>query len=71
MANIEVKDIKPAGAELFSSSESYMTELSEDELGISGGATTHPQLSGIQCWREGVTSTCMCTAGPLDTFKAI
>ena len=49
-----------------------MTDLSEDELSISGEATTHPQPSGIQCWREGVTSTCMCTAlSPLETFKAI
>ncbi|NES40915.1 hypothetical protein [Moorena sp. SIO2C4] len=39
MANIEVKNIKPAGAELFADSEGFMNELSSDDLGqIIGGA---------------------------------
>lgn len=32
MAKIKVNDIKPAGAELFDSSESFMNELKNDEL---------------------------------------
>ncbi|NEQ83929.1 MAG: hypothetical protein F6K26_28225 [Moorea sp. SIO2I5] len=32
MANIKVNDIKPAGSELFGDSESFMQELSNDEL---------------------------------------
>ena len=39
MANIEIYELSPAGAELFLDSESYMEEISELELnslGISG-----------------------------------
>ncbi|NEO02037.1 MAG: hypothetical protein F6K50_43690 [Moorea sp. SIO3I7] len=32
MAKIKVKDIKPTGADLFNDSESFMNELSNDEL---------------------------------------
>lgn len=38
MANIEINELKPAGAELFSDSEGFMTELSDSELdNINGG----------------------------------
>lgn len=37
MANIHISDLNSVGFELFSDSESYMMELSEDELGIQGG----------------------------------
>lgn len=37
MANIAILDLKPAGLELFSDSENYMVNLSDDELEISGG----------------------------------
>ncbi len=38
MANIEINDLKPAGAELFSDSEGFMNELSDSELAnINGG----------------------------------
>jgi len=42
MPTIKVADLKPEGYNLFSDSESYMKELSEDELGtgIYGGAST-------------------------------
>lgn len=39
MATIAISDLRPAGAELFMDSESYMKDLSEAELGIEGGAT--------------------------------
>jgi hypothetical protein len=32
MANITISDLRPAGADLFSDSESYMHELTGDEL---------------------------------------
>lgn len=32
MSKITVKNIKPAGSELFADSESFMNELSKDEL---------------------------------------
>ncbi|MGK7943527.1 MAG: hypothetical protein AB4058_03575 [Microcystaceae cyanobacterium] len=38
MANIKVNEINPAGSELFSDSESFMTELDNAELtSINGG----------------------------------
>ncbi|NEP34869.1 hypothetical protein [Moorena sp. SIO3B2] len=37
MANIKVNDIKPAGADLFTDDESFINELSNDELNIVGG----------------------------------
>lgn len=41
MANIEINELKPAGAELFSDSEGFMTELSDSELhNINGGKFT-------------------------------
>ncbi|WP_424100629.1 hypothetical protein [Moorena producens] len=40
MANIEVNDIKPAGADLFEDSQSFLTELKDDEFNkIVGGWT--------------------------------
>lgn len=40
MAKITVSDIKPAGHDLFSDSESYMVDLSENELDTTHGGLT-------------------------------
>ena len=37
MASIKISELRPAGSELFSDSESYISELSEGELDIQGG----------------------------------
>jgi hypothetical protein len=38
MATIKIENLKPTGAELFFDSESFMNELSNDELGhVLGG----------------------------------
>ncbi|WP_424100619.1 hypothetical protein [Moorena producens] len=37
MANITILDIKPAGVELFADSESYLIDLSENQLEVYGG----------------------------------
>ncbi len=37
MATIGISDLKPAGYDLLYDSESYMTDLSKDELEIQGG----------------------------------
>ncbi|NCQ93584.1 MAG: hypothetical protein GPI94_23755 [Microcystis aeruginosa LG13-03] len=51
MANITISDLRPAGADLFSDSESYLTDLTESEtLGTLGGAG-----SITVCW-EGKTT---------------
>ncbi|PSB02212.1 hypothetical protein [Merismopedia glauca] len=41
MATILINDLNPAGYSLFTDDESYLRDLSsDDELSISGGATT-------------------------------
>jgi membrane protein DedA with SNARE-associated domain len=37
MSSIRIADLRPVGYDLFSSSESFMSDLTEDELGIQGG----------------------------------
>jgi hypothetical protein len=37
MAVIKIKDLGAPGSMLFSDSESYLSELTEDELGVAGG----------------------------------
>ena len=39
MANIAISELNPVGFDLFSDSESYMTDLSDNELKTSGGIT--------------------------------
>ena len=40
MANIKISDLRPTGSELFADSESYMAELADSELDVSGGLWT-------------------------------
>lgn len=43
MANINIKDIKPAGTDLFADHESFMHELGTEEMmGIVGGDKVYP-----------------------------
>ncbi|MCU0536236.1 MAG: hypothetical protein MUD14_20305 [Hydrococcus sp. Prado102] len=37
MANITISNLNPVGSELFSDSESYLNQISEEELKIQGG----------------------------------
>ncbi|WP_293114137.1 hypothetical protein [Moorena sp. SIO4G3] len=41
MANIAISDLNPVGANLFDDSESFMMDLSDDQLDVKGG---HPTL---------------------------
>lgn len=55
MATIAINDITPAGLDLLSGSESYMMDLSEDELGLQGGiAWTTVTVSSKPCVSAGV-----------------
>ncbi len=58
MATIKISDLHPVGSELFFDSESYLTELSDDELvGTQGGST-----AGC-AWAAAVWSSGMCAVG--------
>lgn len=52
MANITIFNLYYAGSDLFSDAESYMTELSEAELGIQGGLFSS-SLTIIYSWTRG------------------
>jgi hypothetical protein len=48
MSTIKISDLRPTGSELFSDSESYMSELGDNELDIiNGGAITTPVCISI------------------------
>ena len=68
MAKIKVKDIKPTGADLFDDSESFMNELSNDELeqAMGGRSIIGPVFSiqkSCNCFPTigGTTKTTICT----------
>ncbi len=48
MAKIQVKDIKPNGAELFDDSEGFMDELNEDSVGQLKGGSLLPNITDDQ-----------------------
>ncbi|NEQ08005.1 MAG: hypothetical protein F6K37_19250 [Moorea sp. SIO4E2] len=54
MANIKVNDIKPAGAELFADSETFLYTLSDDSVdyiygGLRSGAVTNSGSCARSC----------------------
>ncbi len=53
MANIKVNDIKPAGAELFGDFESFISDLSDDELTVAGGGVCPPLTRPPECPNPG------------------
>lgn len=42
MTHIKISDLKPAGSSLFSDSESYLKELSNEDLNLQGGFSPSP-----------------------------
>jgi hypothetical protein len=49
MASIKISNLYPAGSELFKDSESFMTELVDNELGSINGGIGIVQYSP-RCW---------------------
>ncbi|MEH1944192.1 MAG: hypothetical protein V7L01_28805 [Nostoc sp.] len=48
MATINIYDLRPTGSDLFSDSESYISELGDSELDIvNGGILTSPVCAAI------------------------
>ena len=41
MANITISDLRPAGADLFSDSESYLHDLTDNELYVTQGGSSY------------------------------
>ncbi|NEO44494.1 MAG: hypothetical protein F6K55_10315 [Moorea sp. SIO4A3] len=61
MAKIKIKDIKPTGADLFKDSESFMNELSNDELEQAmGGGLVRVESVQFSC-------NCLTTTGDTKT----
>ncbi|MDJ0619351.1 MAG: hypothetical protein QNJ63_21845 [Calothrix sp. MO_192.B10] len=74
MANIKVNDIKPAGTDLFADDESFLKELSGDEIGIiSGGIGLEPLLSGNNSNTSNTcnSNTSYTCGGAVDVFQLV
>lgn len=50
MSTIFISDLSPAGLDLFSGSENYINELSDDDLVGINGATGSPCLAASLIW---------------------
>ena len=49
MANIDISDLSPAGADLFLDSESYLNDVTEGEMLIFGGRGNSQYCSYMYC----------------------
>ncbi len=47
MANIAISNLSPSGSDLFDDSESYLQELSEQDLSVQGGVMITPTITTI------------------------
>ncbi len=47
MASIKISELRPAGVELFQDSESFLNEIGEQEMGITGGYTAAISVSVV------------------------
>ena len=70
MANIKVNDIKPAGAELFADSESFMNELSQDETNNVLGGNVLRANGKVQLPSQALCSTVSLAACGNGVLKA-
>ena len=68
MSTISISDLRPTGSDLFSDSESYMSELGDNELvKVNGGST-------LICFRIGYAaarSSQQCAAGIAGAANAV
>ena len=58
MANITISDLHPAGFDLFSSSESFLKDLSESGISINGGFLSDfaPLTSNLVPYTSGISA---------------
>jgi hypothetical protein len=78
MATIKIADLRPVGSEFFSDSESYLTELSDDELvGTQGGSSWACGVAAVYASSPGcaisvvtVTLVTAATYGAYQGYKA-
>ena len=70
MATIKISDLRPAGSDLFSDSESYLSEMSEEEVASTVGGKSSGfcdnlfgglAVAGVSAFA--VASTGVCAAG--------
>ena len=65
MANINISDLRPAGADLFLDSESYLNDLTEGEMLVTGG-----QRASQHVHYHSTAKTCFETLHPVKTKNA-
>ena len=53
MANINISDLRPAGAELFLDSESFINELTDEELKLTKGGSWWIVALAVACYTAG------------------
>ncbi|QLE39982.1 hypothetical protein FD723_05570 [Nostoc sp. C052] len=74
MATIKISDLRPMGSELFFDSESYLTELSDDELAGTQGGSSWACVYGAAVWSSvgcaiGVTVVTLVTAATYGAYQ--
>ncbi|WP_017318970.1 hypothetical protein [Mastigocladopsis repens] len=47
MANIKLNDLRPVGSDFFADNESYLNELTDNELGVTGGIITLDSVASL------------------------
>ena len=72
MATINISDLRPAGSDLFSDSEGYMSELGDNELeDIYGGIAPLLILSAARVGYAAARSSQQCAAGIAGGIGAV
>ena len=66
MANIVISDLRPAGADLFTDSESFLYDLTDDEQMIQGGRGAVVILWTAICVRWGSSLLGMVRSGDIN-----
>lgn len=72
MATIKISDLRPAGTQLFSDSESYMSELSDGEFdSINGGIAPLLIISAFRVGYAAARSSQQCAASIAGGIGAV
>lgn len=70
MSNIKISELRPAGTELFQDSESYLNELTVEEMSIFGGKDKNidPTVISIDTYSISINSVSVITQVNSDVY---